>query len=405
MEKKIKELTDPFIKAMPKPEKRIEIPDGAKPGLFLRVTPSGHKSFVYRYRSGSEIKRYTIGSYSNVSLSDARKEVKRIHRDLKMGIDPIVQKNRITQKQLTFRELAELFQKEHFKKLKESTRRDYKSRINKHLVPEFGRMAIEDIQRGHIKRFLMPFAEDQPSHANRMQSILSKIFSFAVNEEFTNNHPLKKMPKFGNEIKRERWYNKEEVKALWKAFEERPQPLQSLLKVLLLTGQRLGETSRMKWEDIDTGRAIWIIPESETKAGRMHAVPVAGGFKDILEALHPLTGHTDYVFASPFDNSKPLTYFKPAMEDIRKCEEAPKDFRIHDLRRTAATYMAEIGTDRTTLGKLLNHKGLAGDSHVTSIYDRHDYMEEKRRALIRWDSYLQQIITGEKSKSKVFKIG
>ncbi len=400
-------LTDALLRNISKPDKPFELFDTVVTGLTMRVSKGGMKTFTFKYFFSGRARRFPIGRYPSITLKAARKQANLLHLKVKSGIDPVreQQRQRDRLENMTFRECAELFKSEYLPRLKESTRKDYTSRIDKHLVPAFGRSVVNDIQRSQIKRFLKPIAEKQPVHANRLQAILSKIFSYAVNEEFTTNHPLKRLPKLGEETRRDRWYSKKEVRELWLAFEQQAEPMQSLLKVLLLTGQRLGETSRMKWADIDTDRAIWVIPEGETKAGRGHVVPIIGTFKDILENLHQLTGHREHVFTSPMNSEKPLSSFKPVTNRIREYEKAPSDLRLHDLRRTAATYMAELGTDRTTLGKLLNHKGLSGDSHVTSIYDRHDYLQEKRRALAIWDSYLKRIVFEEASEVPIFKIG
>jgi len=399
-------LTFNFVSSVKEPGEYFDANERGR-GLLLRVFKSGHKRWELRYRFAGKIRRYHIGYFPDLGLKDARDELSSLKKDIRSGVDPQGEKvrSRYTTENMTFRELASVFEKEYLKRLKESTKRDYRSRINRHLVPAFGPMLLSEIQRGHIRRLLKPMAEKKPMHANRVQAVLSKMFSFALQEEFTTNHPVKGMSKYGKETRRDRYYAKEEIRALWSAFEQQGEPIRSLLKVLLLTGQRLGETSRMKWSDIDTTRSLWVMPKDETKAGRSHTIPIVGQVKHILEALHQITGQYDYVFTSPMKNDRPVADFKGAVARIRDIDECPDDFRIHDMRRTVATYCAELGVDRTTLGKLLNHRGLAGDSHVTSIYDRHEYLDEKRQALTRWDSMLNQIITGEQAETKIFKIG
>lgn len=398
-------FTFPYLSALKPSDKRREIFDTGEKGLAIRVNTSGKKTFFLRYRFGGRMKRITIGPFPAMELAVARRRARSLKVQINDGEDPQGDKysKKYSQSNITVRQLAELFKKEHFPKLKDSTRRDYKSRIDKHIIPEFGNIALKDVQRGHIKQFLKKIAESRPIHANRIQAVFSKMFSYAVNEELTTNHPLKTLQKPGKEKRRDRFYEKQEIRALWDAFEQLNEPLQSLFKILLLTGQRIGEASRMRWKDIDTTQGTWVIPEVETKAGRTHAVPITEDVAEILESLHTLTGHNEYVFTSPLNEEMHIYYFRDVTTKIRTISEV-SDFRPHDLRRTAATYMAELGTDRTTLGKILNHRGLSGDSHVTSIYDRHDYMKEKRSALNRWGSYLKQILKG-KSETKIFKIG
>jgi integrase len=109
------------------------------------------------------------------------------------------------------------------------------------------------------------------------------------------------------------------------------------------------------------------------------------------------------VFESPRAEGQPIGSIKASKEKIQK-QSSVTDFRPHDLRRTVATHMAKLAIDRTVLGKVLNHRGLAGDSQVTAIYDRYSYMKEKRQAMNQWSSYLQKILAGQ-AKAKIHKIG
>lgn len=156
----------------------------------------------------------------------------------------------------------------------------------------------------------------------------------------------------------------------------------------------------MKWSDINGD--VWTIPASLAKNKQPHDVPLPDMALEIIEEMRHITGDSDFVFCSPRKDNKPIGSIKISKEKIQD-ESDISDFRPHDLRRTVATYMAKLGVDRTVLGKILNHKGLAGDSQVTAIYDRHSYMKEKRQALNRWNHKLKQILEG--AEAKVTKIG
>src|SRR5699024_9155288 len=121
----------------------------------------------------------------------------------------------------------------------------------------------------------------------------------------------------------------------------------------------------------------------------------------LIESLKDYSAGSDFVFRSPRKDGQPIASIKASKEWIQS-QSSVDDFRPHDLSRTVASYMGKLGVDRTVAGKLLNHKGMARDGQVTAIYDRHDYADEKRRALNRWSHKLQQIITG--SETNVTKI-
>ena len=151
----------------------------------------------------------------------------------------------------------------------------------------------------------------------------------------------------------------------------------------MILGQRSGKTRRMKWMDIDFEKQIWTIPKEETKANRTHSVPLPQLALEILDALKAKAGKSDFVFNSPKKENESIKWLHKATERIQE-ESKVKDFRSHDLRRTMASHATKLKTDRTVLGKLLNHKSLASDDKVTAIYDCYDYLEEKRIAINVW---------------------
>lgn len=145
---------------------------------------------------------------------------------------------------------------------------------------------------------------------------------------------------------------------------------------------------------------VWTIPQEQTKADRQHIVPLPPLASEIIRGL---SNDGPYVFESPQYEGRPVKWLNEAFKRVSSQASVP-DVWIHDLRRTCATFMAELGVDRTILGKVLNHKGLSGDSQVTARYDRHSYIEEKRQALNRWNSYLNNILEGQ-AEAKIIKIG
>lgn len=409
-------LSDQFIKNLKPADKRTEYYDqhlienhklrrkGVK-GLLLRVTKAGSKYFYYSYWHGGKSKRYKIGSYPNISLSDARDKAREVAAQVNAGVDPQAVKRKRKQQAdpQTFKGVAEEFKDKYLPTLRQSTRTEYKRIIDKELVPAFGKYPIKEISRHQIISFLDKKAikDNSPTMANRIRARLSTIYSFAIERGLAEANPVSAISKRSEgETRRERYYNEDEIKELWSFFEKQIQPTQSVLKMLLICGQRKGETSRMKWEDIRGD--VWTIPAEDAKGKRPHDVPLSDMALEIIKKMKPRTGKGRYVFASPKKDDKPVEWLKRAVKNIKDDSEV-KDFRPHDLRRTVATYMAKLGTDRTVLGKILNHKGLAGDGQVTAIYDRHSYMSQKRQAMNRWSGHLQKILSGK--KAKITKIG
>lgn len=395
-------LTDPFIRHHPAPEKRLEIYDDLVTGLAVRITKTGHKSFVYRYRFNNRVKRFTIGSYPKISLAKARDEAKELAYKISQGIDPLQEKkNRKSLPQpKTFYDLTEAFKKQHLPMLKPSTQKSYRSRIDNEILPALKDRTIKSITKGEIIDLLENIVYDRgkPVHANRVRSILSIMFNFAAQRDWSEKNPVKLIAPMGKEKSRERVYTEDEIKELWEAFSVQREPVRSVLMILLTCGQRKSETCKMRWRHIKDN--VWIIPKELAKAGRTHYVPLSPLAQEIINQLDQ---STPFVFQSSKRENMPIQRLQEAVRRIRKLTGID-DFRIHDMRRTAATYMAELGTDRTILGKVLNHKGLAGDTQVTAVYDRYDYMDEKRTALNRWARHLERIVNGE-AEATIHKIG
>lgn len=407
----IKRLTTPFINNVPTPEKRLEIFDTHLVGLALRVTENGNKSFVYRYRFGDKVKRYTIGKYPAVSLAKAREEAKNLSYKVSQGIDPQAEKQerkKPKKEPLTFKELADKYSKRHLPELKQSTRTEYQRVIDVELNPVIGELPVKEIKRKQIIDLLDAIALERgtPVLSNRVRATLSSIFTFGIDKALFEDigievNPVlavKKIKKRKNgekvERKRKRTYSPDELKEIWTAFSIQDEPVRSLFMILLLCGQRLGETRRCKWEHINLKNGFWTIPAGETKAKRENIVPLSKQALEIIQTLKKSAGNSEYVFQSNRIENEPVKWLQKASDRVKDITGID-DFRIHDLRRTAATNMAELGTDRTVLGKVLNHKELAGDDQVTAIYDRHDYLEQKRAALQKWANYLERILKDE----------
>lgn len=385
-----KKLSNTFIKNFETEKRRIEFNDTIKPGLVLRISGNGSKTFVFRYRVNGKSKRFTIGKYPTISLSKARSLAEELYIKSMQEIDP--QKEKLEARNrtiITISDLAESYKNRHLPNLKHSTQKDYIRRIDRFILPKLGNIEIGSLKRYQIIEFLEEMAVNAPIHSNRIRGILSSMYGFALQKALCEYNPVSTVRPIGKENSRDRVYTEDEIKKLWTAFEQEIEPFQSVFKMLLINGQRLGETRRMKWNHIKD--RVWIIPAEENKANRTHYLPLSSFALSVLERMEKLNGGSEYVFESPVRKGRPINSFGYAAKRVREASGVV-DFRIHDLRRTAASYMAKNGVNRTVLGKVLNHKGLAGDNRITSIYDRHDYMAEKRNALENWGYYLRSIL-------------
>jgi integrase len=405
-------LTDSEIRSISNPSKRIEIYDdhkikdgklvksGAK-GLALRITPTGVKSFVFRYWYNSKAKRYTIGTFPEWSLSEAREKVRELSKLVSEGTDPgEIRKQNQTRKDYILNDYIKLFRKEYVqRKLKASTQQTYGSRLNKIESSKLGVMILKDIKREHVRAFLREIHKKHPTNANRLHSILSKLFNEALEDGYIEENPIKGMKKMAKENSRDVRYSDNDIKAIWEATQEEGLVFKNLIRMLLITGQRAGETSRMKWSHIENN--VWTIPKSETKSNSTHSVPLPSLAVDVLNEMKSINDDSEYVFQSTRGNDKPVTYLRDVNYRLRE-RTGLKELIIHDLRHIVATGMINLEVDFIHVGKVLNHKGLSGGHIITSRYVNTDLDKQKQKALQKWNDHLKRIIFSE--RAKIFKL-
>lgn len=393
-------------------DKQIDFYDENTSGLGLRVSPGGAKTFFYRYRFNGKNRRYSISRYSKKGfpLSKARIKVDELRSNVKKGGDPVGEEqdkkrsNRIKAiGEKTFGELAQEFKAIHLKSLREETQEEHSRIIDVELTPVLGKLLAKQVDKSHIIPLLdnKAIKDGKATMANRIRARLHTIYEFGIQRGIVEVNPVTSIKPYPDgETKRDRYYSEKEIWLLWKAFNQISQPASSILKILLLTGQRKTETMKMEWGHINGN--IWTIPKHLAKGNRIHDVPLSNAAMKIINFMKTVNGNKKYVFTSPVKSDSPITDISRSIEYIRKYkldDFLVPDFKMHDLRRTAATHMAKHKVSRTVLGKILNHKGMAGDGQVTAIYDRHEYMKEKRQALQKWESHLNEIITNKKAKT------
>jgi integrase len=209
----------------------------------------------------------------------------------------------------------------------------------------------------------------------------------------------------GEERPRERVLSANEIKTFWsnidKPKNEMAAPTRLALKLLLVTAQRRGELTFAKWAHFDLKTKLWTIPVELLKTSHAkrtrpepHIVPLSPLALEILEQLKGLTGEGAYVLPARADKKKDRSYSESVLSRaVRENEDqfGIEHFTPHDLRRTAASFMTKLGIPRLHVEKVLNHS--TGD--IAEVYDRHDYLAEKRVALDRWGTHVSAILSGK----------
>ena len=281
-----------------------------------------------------------------------------------------------------------------------------------HLYPTLGSRRIETVTRRDILDLLDAIeAKSSGARANRVLANVRRLFSWAVERGIIEASPAANVKAPGQEQARDRVLTDGEVTAFLRACEGMGEPFGPLFRLLLLTGQRREEVGALPWAELDVSGALWRLPAARTKNKRASDVPLAEQAVAILEGLMP---RSPLVFPAAFTRAghaevRPVSGFGRAKDrldglmlaELRKVdpEATLPDWRLHDLRRTAASGMARLGVAVHVVEKLLNHVSgtFAG---VVGVYQRHDFMAEKRAAAQAWANYLDGL-TAEKPASVV----
>jgi integrase len=411
-----KALTDVFVRSLSRPlAGRLEFSDTRCPGLEIRVTSSGVKSWSFRFRDpqSGRLTRMTIGTYPDVLLGDARDRAGAMRRAVAAGLNPIEEKRRQREEAgtKTFQALAERYLEEHARRFKRSAAADERN-LRLHILPVWRNRHFEEIQRRDVILLCENMiAAGTATNANRVQALISSIYSFAMDADLVSANPCSRLRKRGVENVRRRVLSEGELGLFWHGIIHKPisRPVGLALRIALLTAARVGEIARAErreFQDLeDPERAAWLLPAARSKNGRPHFVPLSNLARGaVLEAVNLAGEPSTYLFPSPTVDRAPITGHALSVAMARFGKHLRSDGTTarswqadppspHDLRRTVATRLAALGVPAEDISAVLNHTRRDVTGRHYDLYDR---AREKRRALEQWSAALRATIyTGE----------
>lgn len=395
-------LTDVEVRSLRSAsDQRLEIFDAKARGLCLRVT-SGKKSwsFLYRPKGSPKLRRYTIGDYPAWSLAAAREKAMSLRQRVQDGGDPVVEA-KIRRDCLTVAGLVDRFI-ERYAKAKLRSWRDYEAVLKREVVPALGERAAAELTRAEVANLIDKVAERAPVLANRLQSTISSVYSWALSEGLVSTNPVKGLRKRTEEVAKNRILSDEEIRRFWQATEGASPAFRDALRLILLTGQRPGECAGIRAEEVDLAAGVWTIPSSRSKNKIEHSVPLVGEALQVVERLmeRKKAGH---LIITP--RGKELS-----SQNLAKAMEALRDglfsstVTAHDLRRTAATIMGRLDLDQMLIARVLNHASTTKATVTGSVYDQHTYVPQKKRALEALGAELAHIIASTASPDNVIRL-
>lgn len=388
-------FTDAAIRGLKPSAERFEAFEDNGRGFGLRVAPTGRKTWFTLYRFNGTPRRLTHGTFPAVTLAEARRKHADALAQVEKGTDPgrvKVAASRANSAAMTFPELVDEYERVEASKLKAGT--ELVRLIRKDAVPEWQHRKAGNVMRRDVVLLVDKVRERSASTAEHLQGRLVRLFNFAAERGILDTSPIVGLRQRSATKPRERTLTDEEIRTFWKAtgdttkLEMTPATADAL-RLILLTGQRPGEVSGAPCDEFDGD--LWTIPASRYKTERAHVTPLPPLAAQIVKDR---TGGDDkYLFPSP-RNDGPIRV-RTLAKAVRRNREAlgfDTPATPHDLRRTVRTRLASLGVNPVVAEKVIGHT-LPG---MMKVYDRHEYLDEKRVALELWETELRSIVRGSK---------
>jgi integrase len=391
-------LTDRVIKALKAPAKaQVDMSDGTDAkGLILRISQRS-KVFYLSYRSPATHKaaKIRLGEYPALGLAAARGKGRVYRSLLNRGIDPRAhEKAEAEQREVAVAKAENASRNTLTRAIPEFVAyceragqrrwRERERHLRVYLPVEWRAQMIGDITRGEVRELLSTLEVERGSvQVNRVVQTLRAFYNWAIRDGRCVANPASGVRSAIRETSRDRVLSDPELAAVWRATMSLSDPFGPYIRLLILCGQRRTETAHMRWRDINLDTAIWEIPASESKQGRLHGVPLSGLAVALLRGLARGQDGAAFVFTTTY-GERPISGWskvKRRLDANLNIETLP--WTLHDLRRTVASGMARLGIAPHVCEKVLGHESGA-ISGVAAVYNRHDYGDEKRRALEAW---------------------
>src|SRR5262245_42516117 len=376
-------LTDRFV-AGAKAATRAEFFDSRVTGLALRVSPTA-KSWAFHFTDGTGKRaRLTLGPFPAITLAGARGLAIEAQAAVQAGQDPRTHKASV----MTVVTLVESYLAKHVRPNLRSAKQ-VERRLRKNVVPVIGGVRLSDLHRRDVNRVLdQIMGRGRPIETNRVFGDVRAMLRWAVGRGDLDRDPVQGMDAPSPARSRDRTLSEAEIARLWRVLPTalpRQLDCQRVLRLCLITGQRVGEVAGMLRSELDLKTRTWSLPGARTKNGHPHSVPLSDLAMSIIEDALADAGDRQHLFAL-----LPVA----VVRFVERADFGLAHWTPHDLRRTALTEMAKLGVEPVVLGHVANHRSATRAGITLAIYVRHSYEAEKCRALDLWADRLAALVGG-----------
>jgi integrase len=395
-------LTDRFCSSAKSLGVQTDYFDTTVQGLALRVTEQGNRSWCFHYRSPRDGKRVrlTIGSYPATSLAMARGKALEGRGHVDAGQDPRLVLAGQATAGMTVAALVDAYLADPEKAALRS-KDEIERRLRKNVIPVIGEVKLAELRRRDARNVSDAILRrDKRTEATRVFEDLRAMVRWAVENEYLDANPLDGMSKPAELMSRNRVLSDGEVRTLWNGLPEalaRSVQCQRIIKLCLVTAQRVGEVAGIVPPELDLTAREWRLPSNRTKNAYAHVVPLSDLAIRIIKEAIADAGEGAPLFPCGDGSLAPAVVARTILRANETGRFGIAQWSAHDLRRTALTAMARLGVAPIVLGHVANHRSTTRAGVTLAVYSQYAYDREKREALSLWADRLSAIIDADRA--------
>ena len=374
---------------------KLDVWDQTLPAFGIQLRATGRRAWIIAVRrpGKSTTSRIRIGDPATMALAEAQARARALMRDPSALNAPTNELDAIDPDALTGDSPMAAVIAGFIERDQMPRNRSWKAveQILRHDLTGWHARPLRTITRPDVLRVLDGvLARGRPIMANLLLAHIKRLFNWTIERGLIETSPAHKVRPPSPKRERERVLLDQELYEVWHGCDRLGWPFGPLVQLLMLTAQREGEVASICWSDVDFDTGIWTLTGDRTKAGRAHLVPLSSAALRILKAQPRLS---EYVFPGRrTDGARPVCGFSKVKVRLDKISGI-KGWVFHDLRRTTATKLAGLGIPPHVTEKIINHRGAETTGPVGKIYQRYNYLDERRAALELWAATLTRIVT------------